>query len=255
MLAVEMLGAIERQDAEAFSRAFNREAWDKEYLMRFTPLTRCCDNKFYEGVVKCVNQHGQNVNEMNRYGLAPLHCTQTLQTVLFLCENGADVNLQSKYNAATPICCHEIDGEFELAKLLIDHGANPMIRDREGKNAYDYMSKGFADRVKRYVEEVERKKTTVESTKKRTIEQREASKDQSQEVDTKDNRELVSDVLGLILNQIEGFQAIRAILKRLDKRIKELEKNAKSVDAIPEGSTLQRLEEICKKAHPGLELI
>ena len=55
--------------------------------------------------------------------------------VLMLLEKGAAVNVQDKDEHYTALMYAAAEGQFENVKLLIEHGADPMIKDVDGDNA------------------------------------------------------------------------------------------------------------------------
>ena len=79
---------------------------------------------------------------------------EALDTLLLLHKHGADVNakcqvgMQGYYVRMTPIMMAVGDDyvtssktAFEVAKTLLDLGANPYIQDSKGQNAFDYLNR------------------------------------------------------------------------------------------------------------------
>ena len=58
-----------------------------------------------------------------------------------LLERGGDVNARSK-NAFTPLHSAVLNGRFEVARFLLDHGANTKLETEEGATALHIMSPG-----------------------------------------------------------------------------------------------------------------
>ncbi len=68
-------------------------------------------------------------------GLTALHYAArqgAANTVAALVEAGADVNAVSPADGATPIVIASINGQFDIAKYLLDHGADPNIAADNG---------------------------------------------------------------------------------------------------------------------------
>ena len=89
---------------------------------------------------------GANPNALSPGG-SPLHracnCGRE-NTALLLLENGADPNLQDQFEAKTPLhAATEImmNRDFAIVTMLLAHGADPSIRDKEGKTALNYAEK------------------------------------------------------------------------------------------------------------------
>jgi ankyrin repeat protein len=68
-------------------------------------------------------------------GLTALHFAArqgALQTVRTLVENGAEVNRASPADGVTPLLIATINGQFDIAKYLLDSGANPNLANNAG---------------------------------------------------------------------------------------------------------------------------
>ena len=153
----QMILAIEDRDMDLLKTFFNRKAWD-EIDTPSVPLSRCCNRGDYYGAKYCIEEQAQDVNEMERFGSAPLHYAKQPDIARLLCENGADPNLKSIITDATPLHGISTDDCMETMKVLIDYGADPEIKDLFGKTAYDYMSDSTAKTIKRYVVAVKSKR-------------------------------------------------------------------------------------------------
>ena len=88
-------------------------------------------------LVKLLLKYGANPNIIDGSGYTPLSeaCdANQVSTVKILLQNGADVNYQ--YNKSETALTVAAKGckNFELVKLLLDHGANPYLMDTYGYN-------------------------------------------------------------------------------------------------------------------------
>lgn len=85
-------------------------------------INRRCDARFgWTPLIAAINHHQQEVID-------------------FLLASGADPNLSDGQFQQTPLCW-AINGWASntfLIRSLVDHGANPEIRDARGANAFDY---------------------------------------------------------------------------------------------------------------------
>jgi ankyrin repeat protein len=143
------------------------EVPDDRSIHYVTPLW-CASVAGKLSVVKCLVKHGANVNSVSDTGSTPVRsaCFMThLDIVTYLVENGADL-LKPNYNGGTclinsvqsvPLCefllehgadvnAQDIqfktalhyaiqEHRFETTKLLLEHGADPMLKSRYGDDA------------------------------------------------------------------------------------------------------------------------
>ncbi|NLE64963.1 MAG: tetratricopeptide repeat protein [Elusimicrobia bacterium] len=108
-----------------------------------TPLYTAVTNKNAE-MVQFLLEHGADPNKTTGamvMGISPLGgaiwkgYTEIVQILL---QKGADVNLASPVNQFTPILYCGAYGNAEIAKMLVDAGADVTARDNKGKTAVDY---------------------------------------------------------------------------------------------------------------------
>ena len=108
----------------------------------FSPLIRAALNNHYE-IVKYLVNHGANVNFKNNAGYTALHKASYRgypKIVEYLLKNGANVDSLNSHGS-TPLL---LSVDFYLAgklnsidtiSILLDHGANPNLKDSFGGSA------------------------------------------------------------------------------------------------------------------------
>jgi len=78
---------------------------------------------------------GEDINRLDaRYKAPPLYLAATYdrrEVVAFLLERGADLSIRMKHNR-TPLDIAVENGHVEVARLLVEHGADPLADDRLG---------------------------------------------------------------------------------------------------------------------------
>lgn len=80
--------------------------------------------------------HGANPNAMNITMNTPLFSTNSIQLAELLLVHGADVNHRN-INGDTPLHRLVKHKSTKLVKLLLDHHANPLLSNNQGRNAID----------------------------------------------------------------------------------------------------------------------
>jgi uncharacterized protein len=103
-------------------------------------------------VIRYLLKCGVAVNERDANGVTPLHRAVRFRSpaaVKELIAHGADVNALDKKTKSTPLhravtntgapaTAGKMDCALEIAKLLLAHGADPRIKNKSGKTAFDY---------------------------------------------------------------------------------------------------------------------
>ena len=92
----------------------------------------------YSDVIECLLSHGADPTLFDINGRTALMFAASGPfpgAVLMLLEKGAAVNVQDKDEHYTALMYAAAEGQFENVKLLIEHGADPMIKDVDGDNA------------------------------------------------------------------------------------------------------------------------
>lgn len=100
-------------------------------------LIDCIRSKDTEALIDAIESGGVDVNCMDDVGQTLLNWASafgTLEMVEFLCEKGADVNRGQRSSSLHYAACF---GRPGIAKVLLKHGANPDLRDEDGKTALD----------------------------------------------------------------------------------------------------------------------
>jgi ankyrin repeat protein len=64
-----------------------------------------------------------------------------LEMVNYLLEKGQDVNKTTRKSGFTALMCAACYGRTEIAKVLLDHGADQNVRDNKGFSAVDFARK------------------------------------------------------------------------------------------------------------------
>uniref|UniRef100_A0A336LX55 E3 ubiquitin-protein ligase n=1 Tax=Culicoides sonorensis TaxID=179676 RepID=A0A336LX55_CULSO len=100
-------------------------------------LIDCIRSKDTEALIEAIESGGIDVNCMDDVGQTLLNWASafgTLEMVEFLCDKGADVNKGQRSSSLHYAACF---GRPGIAKVLLKHGANPDLRDEDGKTALD----------------------------------------------------------------------------------------------------------------------
>ncbi|XP_053677617.1 E3 ubiquitin-protein ligase Ufd4 [Anopheles nili] len=100
-------------------------------------LIDCIRSKDTEVLIESIESGGIEVNCMDDVGQTLLNWASafgTLEMVEFLCDKGADVNKGQRSSSLHYAACF---GRPGIAKVLLKHGANPDLRDEDGKTPLD----------------------------------------------------------------------------------------------------------------------
>ncbi|KNC87483.1 hypothetical protein SARC_00417 [Sphaeroforma arctica JP610] len=112
----------------------------------------------------CANQDETKLSSMhramNRLGYTPLHlavaswCSGRLETVRALVECGAEVDVRAhitRQNKTTPLLMAAAKGDLEMVQLLVELGANPVLRDKLKRGAVILAAKNGHAHVLSYL--------------------------------------------------------------------------------------------------------
>ncbi|XP_055309566.1 E3 ubiquitin-protein ligase Ufd4 isoform X3 [Sitodiplosis mosellana] len=100
-------------------------------------LIDCIRSKDSEALIEAIEMGGIDVNCMDDVGQTLLNWASafgTFEMVEYLCEKGADVNKGQRSSSLHYAACF---GRPSIAKILLKHGANPDLRDEDGKTPLD----------------------------------------------------------------------------------------------------------------------
>ncbi|GAB6021555.1 hypothetical protein CHUAL_004153 [Chamberlinius hualienensis] len=100
-------------------------------------LIDCIRSKDTDALIDAIDTGGIEVNFMDDVGQTLLNWASafgTQEMVEFLCERGADVNKGQRSSSLHYAACF---GRPAIAKVLLRHGANPDLRDEDGKTPLD----------------------------------------------------------------------------------------------------------------------
>jgi E3 ubiquitin-protein ligase HECTD1 len=100
-------------------------------------LIDCIRGKDTKALIDAIESGGIDVNCMDEVGQTLLNWASSFGTkemVEFLCEKGADVNRGQRSSSLHYAACF---GRPGIAKVLLKHGANPDLRDEDGKTPLD----------------------------------------------------------------------------------------------------------------------
>ncbi|KAJ8045570.1 E3 ubiquitin-protein ligase HECTD1 [Holothuria leucospilota] len=100
-------------------------------------LIDCIRSKDTDALIDAIDTGSVEVNYMDDVGQTLLNWASafgTQEMVEFLCERGADVNRGQRSSSLHYAACF---GRPQVAKTLLRHGANPDLRDEDGKTPLD----------------------------------------------------------------------------------------------------------------------
>ncbi|CAG9766512.1 unnamed protein product [Ceutorhynchus assimilis] len=100
-------------------------------------LIDCIRSKDTDALIEAIENGGIEVNFMDDVGQTLLNWASafgTQEMVEYLCEKGADVNKGQRSSSLHYAACF---GRPTIAKVLLRHGANPDLRDEDGKTPLD----------------------------------------------------------------------------------------------------------------------
>ncbi|XP_030767252.1 E3 ubiquitin-protein ligase Ufd4 isoform X3 [Sitophilus oryzae] len=100
-------------------------------------LIDCIRSKDTDALIEAIENGGVEVNFMDDVGQTLLNWASafgTQEMVEYLCDKGADVNKGQRSSSLHYAACF---GRPTIAKVLLRHGANPDLRDEDGKTPLD----------------------------------------------------------------------------------------------------------------------
>jgi ankyrin repeat protein len=89
--------------------------------------------------------YGVDVNAQSNSGYTPLHSRpfryfNDPRFVRLLLDHGADPNIREREDGNTPLHLASQNGRTEIARLLVEHGASVEVQDNLGRTPLDVAS-------------------------------------------------------------------------------------------------------------------
>jgi ankyrin repeat protein len=103
---------------------------------KHTPLHIAVSNGSIKQV-KILLENGADVHILDAKGRTPLHNVHTLDCAKLLMERGADVKAVTNSGMTVIFTAADKHGEGECVRFLISQGVDPLVRDENGKSAFD----------------------------------------------------------------------------------------------------------------------
>jgi Ankyrin repeats (3 copies)/Ankyrin repeats (many copies) len=112
-------------------------------------------------MVRVLLDYGLNVNIRDNLGSTPLNFALEYRSknidprvVRFLLDHGADPNILAQLQGGnTPLHRASRSGRIEIARLLVEHGANVEVQDDRGKTPLDVATKEQHDEIVKFLSE------------------------------------------------------------------------------------------------------
>ncbi len=97
-----------------------------------------------EELIKLLIEFGADIYDFDNEGVSIFDVAITynnLFIIKYILQKGIDVNKTTRRSGFTPLMCASSYGQVEIAKLLLDKGANKETKDSKGFNAIDFARK------------------------------------------------------------------------------------------------------------------
>lgn len=107
------------------------------------PLHNAVRTNNKELVNSLIKEDKELLNKKDRFGYTPLHLASRfnhIEIAKLLIDNGAEVNTQDKYGD-TPLIDSTKNNFTSISKLLVCNKADVLVEDKYGKKAFDYAQK------------------------------------------------------------------------------------------------------------------
>jgi len=103
-----------------------------------------------EALEAAITSNPEVVNQPDERGFTPLvlatYLNQKAVTELLL-DHSADINAQDAMMGNTALMGVCFKGSYELAKLLVDKGADTTLKNNQGETALDFAKKGKFEEI------------------------------------------------------------------------------------------------------------
>jgi uncharacterized protein len=132
-----VMAALFRIEGEGFVPP-GKNAVLQTVLAQNPPLTffEACAVGDFGQVARALRENPQLASQWNDFGWSALDLAAfsgRTETVLLLIESGADVNARARTKFKnTPLQVALLPGQFDTAKTLLEHGADPLVRQAHG---------------------------------------------------------------------------------------------------------------------------
>ena len=104
-------------------------------------------------MVQVLLDYGLDVNTQDNFGFTPLNFTLEYRSkidpglVRFLLDHGADPNVRAIYSGNAPLHRESQSGRVEIARLLVEHGADVEVQDDLGRTPLDVATNEQHDEI------------------------------------------------------------------------------------------------------------
>uniref|UniRef100_A0A8C4R5R1 E3 ubiquitin-protein ligase n=1 Tax=Eptatretus burgeri TaxID=7764 RepID=A0A8C4R5R1_EPTBU len=137
VLLFEGRKALPKSSTSSASRIPGLRRLDSSGERSHRQLIDCIRSKDTDALIDAIDTGAFEVNFMDDVGQSLLNWASafgTQEMVEFLCERGSDVNRGQRSSSLHYAACF---GRPQVAKTLLKHGANPDLRDEDGKTPLD----------------------------------------------------------------------------------------------------------------------
>ena len=117
--------------------------------------------KGYIDILKCLIDHGANVDIGNNQGITALHLNAQLEVVKCLIENGAKINVKD-HNDNTPLHFNSRHGKLEIVKYLIENGAKIDLKNKDDHTPHFLAARHDHNEVVDYLTKAKKRKAENE---------------------------------------------------------------------------------------------
>ncbi len=121
----------------------NQNSLQKDSSSISEPLHNAVRTNNKELVNSLIKEDKELLNKKDRFGYTPLHLASRfnhIEIAKLLIDNGAEVNTQDKYGD-TPLIDSTNNNFTSISKLLVCNKADVLVEDKYGKKAFDYAQK------------------------------------------------------------------------------------------------------------------